>query len=515
MNDDVKIVGFPKPEVSPEELIRRQRKEAERLAGLSPGEWQLWIDKSAAQLDMPRATLEASVKAIIAEQEKKAREAKRENDRADKAAMRKRQEKHKQKTREFKVLAELPERDQEARLDALAKRLEEDPAAVREEFALSASSPEPESVELWPEAVEAAALLAELTQQLRRFIIFRHDTDATAVALWIMFAWVHAVAVHSPILVAASPEPYSGKSTLLGVLARLTSRPVSGVELTGPALYRRVDRDHPTLLIDEADDLFVRKLDLRHIINAGWTRGTKVSRVIQGVVREFDPFCPKVIAAKGMTMPDTTASRCIIVEFWPKLDDEKVESFGYADSPEHQNLRRKLMRWGADNATTLAEAKPTLPAGFNNRLAANWRLLFAIADHAGGDWPKRAREAATGLSRQPTEPSAGIKLLEALRALRAARAVNRESVTSAAIVQALIADPDSEWREYKGRSPITQRQIAALLRNYRIYPRTIHPTARSDDSPRGYRWEDFDDAFARFLRSDPHIRTQPPQPKRK
>ena len=190
------------------------------------------------------------------------------------------------------MLAELPERDQEARLDALAKRLDEDPAAVREEFALSTSSPpDPESVELWPEAVETAALLAELIKQLRRFIVFRHDTDATAVALWIMFAWIHAVATHSPNLVVTSPEPDCGKSTLLGVLARLTPRPVSGVELTGPALYRCVDRDHPTLIIDEADDLFHRKPDLRHIVNAGWTRGTKIPRVVQGVVREFDPFC--------------------------------------------------------------------------------------------------------------------------------------------------------------------------------------------------------------------------------
>ena len=35
-------------------------------------------------------------------------------------------------------------------------------------------------------------------------------------------------------------------------------------------LYRTVDREHPTLIIDEADDLFYRKSDLRAIVNAGW-----------------------------------------------------------------------------------------------------------------------------------------------------------------------------------------------------------------------------------------------------
>ena len=41
MSDDVNVVGFPKVEVLPEEMVRRQRLEAERLARLSPGEWQL------------------------------------------------------------------------------------------------------------------------------------------------------------------------------------------------------------------------------------------------------------------------------------------------------------------------------------------------------------------------------------------------------------------------------------------------------------------------------------------
>jgi putative DNA primase/helicase len=507
------VVNFPPPQLDPEEAIRRQRVEAERLARLTPGEWQLWIDGSAARLGIPRATLEASVKAIIAQLEKEARERKaeeeRERRRIEKAAERKRQEHAKKKEREFKVLAALPEQDQEARLDDLATRLDEDPAAVREEFALSTSaSPSTESVELWPEQVEAAALLTELVRQLRRFTIFRRDTDATAVALWIMFAWIHAVATHSPNLVVTSPEPDCGKSSLLAVIQQLTPRPRSGVELTGPSLYRMVDRDHPTVLADEADDLFQRKPDLRHIVNAGWTRGTKIPRTINGVVHWFDPFCPKAIALMGMNMPRATESRGIILELWPKLADEKVEEFSFTDSPEFQELRRKLARWSADNATMLAELKPTAPPGFNNRRAANWRLLFAIADHAGGAWPAQARKAATRLSRRPSDPSAGIKLLEALRALRG-RCTTSEVITSAAIVRELTVDPDSEWREFgKNRRPITQGQIASLLKKYEIFPDTIHPTKRADDSPRGYRWADFDDVFARFLPADPHIRTQ-------
>ena len=66
---------------------------------------------------------------------------------------------------------------------------------------------------------------------------------------------------------------------------------------TGPSVYRTVDREHPTLIIDEADDLFYRKSDLRAIVNAGWSRGTRIPR--QG--RWYDPFCPKILGILGKT----------------------------------------------------------------------------------------------------------------------------------------------------------------------------------------------------------------------
>jgi putative DNA primase/helicase len=500
--DNKKIVDFPKPEVDSAELIRRQHVEAERLARLTPGEWQLWIDGSAAQLGIPRATLEASVKAIIAEREKADREAKAEarraQARAEKAAKRKKQ----QKEREFKIIRELPTEEQERRLDAMATRLEEDPAVVRDEFEESAPTPADTELELWPEPVGPQKLLIEVRRQTRRYV-FVQDHAATAVALWIMLSWVHnEIATHSPNLIVTSPELESGKTTLLGVLERLTPKPMIATELTGPTLYRTVDQIHPTLIIDEADTLFLRKLDLLHIINAGWTRGTKVPRVVQGVTHYFDPFCPKIIGSKGLAMPPTLAGRSIIIKVWRQLPEEGTEDFSYKDDPEFQELRQRLARWSADNAVALADAKPDM-AGFRNRLAANWKLLFAIADQAGGEYPKRAREAAIRLSQGASEPSWAIKLLEALHGIFA----NREEIPSAEVVKELTADPDSEWCEYKGRSPITQRQVAALLKPFEIYPTTIHPTKQAMWSPRGYRRSQFTDAFARYV--DPHIRTQP------
>ena len=229
----------------------------------------------------------------------------------------------------------------------------------------------------------------------------------TATVLWTTMAWAQEGATHSPILAAISVEPDSGKSTLLGVLRFLVPKPFVSVEPTGPSVYRTVDREHPTLIIDEADDLFYRKSDLRAIVNAGWSRGTRIPR--QG--RWYDPFCPKILGILGKTkLPRTIASRSIILKMWPKKPDEKAEDFAYADDAEFSTIRRKLARWASDNVRIIKDLKPPQPPGFNNRLSANWKLPLQIAQHAGGGWPEQASRSAIYLSRTPTAATSSARV---------------------------------------------------------------------------------------------------------
>ncbi len=161
-----------------------------------------------------------------------------------------------------------------------------------------------------------------------------------------------------------------------------------------------------------------------------------------------------------------------------------------------------MARWAGDNAVALKEADPLMPANFGNRLAANWRLLFAIAELAGGGWPDQAGQAAERLSRTTRTPSLGLQLLAAIRDMFA---IGRMEITSQQVVNDLNADPDGIWREYRGKSPITQRQVADLLEPYDIRPVVVHPTKRKDLSRHGYTSQQFVEAFERFLPSDPNI----------
>jgi hypothetical protein len=533
MSDGDKIVQLHSttPEGNSEEQARRLGVEVERLARLPVVEWMYYVEVGdiASKHSIEPIKLKQMVEAVIRANEKKAREAKvddrrekrqveRKQERDDRLARQEaerarkeaecieREQEARRKKREaaFAEIAELPRLTHETRLKEAAKRLGEDFEILFEEFEVYfAARSIPKELEPWSEAVDTAELLAEIAAKFRRYVVVS-DAITAATALWVPFTYVVEIAVHAPKLLFHFPEKDAGKSTALGALRHMIQRPYAAVEATGAAVYRIVDRLKPTLLLDEADKLFQRNTMLAHIINASWTNGgQKIPRVGPGgVVVEYDPYGTQAIAMKGLNMPDTTLSRCIPCMIWPKLPTEVVEDFNYVDDDEFRTIRRKLTRWTVDNAAALRDANPKSAPGFNNRIRQNWRTLLAIADLAGGDWPKRARAAALELREEDSsEPTDGIKALVAMEQLLR----GREKITSAKICAALTADPTSEWCNFRGKGPISQTQFAALLKPYQIHPVKL-------TSLNGYRREQFKTAFARLLRKstqDPEIRSPP------
>jgi putative DNA primase/helicase len=220
-----------------------------------------------------------------------------------------------------------------------------------------------------------------------------------------------------------------------------------------------------------------------------------VTRYFNNEPRRFEIFCPKIIGSRGLIdVSVETASRFIVVKMFPKLPEEKVEDFNYLDNENFATLRRKLLRWSIDTAARLKDAKPEMPVGFDNRLAQNWKLLFAIADDAGGDWPQRARAAAIAMSRKSeTDEVEPVRLLAAVRPLVAGLSFK----ASAELHKQLNADVLGEWRDFRGQGPISEKQIAVLLAEFDIFPKVYHPTR--DVSVRGYVIDEhFAIAFRRY-----------------
>jgi len=348
----------------------------------------------------------------------------------------------------------------------------------------------------WPEKVDGAELLNEMARTFRRFIVLPKHAD-DALALWIAFTYFADVVEVAPILAAVSPEKRCGKTTLLALLNRLANRTLAASSISPAALFRAVEKWSPSLLIDEADAFLRDNEELRGILNSGHTRDTAF--VIRTVGEDFEPrrfstWGPKAIALIGH-LPDTLTDRSVVVELRRKSAAERVEKLRHAG--DFEPIVRRCLRFANDNREAIRRGRPSIPEELHDRAGDNWEPLLAIADVAGGDWPTKARQAASVLSgTTPDGDSAKVELLRDIQALFGGRLAGREAVSSAELVELLTEDKTGRWAEFSHGKALTQRQLARLLRPFGIIPGSVR---LADSTPKGYRVEAFNDAFTRYL----------------
>jgi putative DNA primase/helicase len=355
-------------------------------------------------------------------------------------------------------------------------------------------------IDPWPELVNGAALLDEIAHAFRRYMALP-DGAAEATALWVLHAHTHDSAYISPILAITSPEKRCGKSTMLGILQALAPRSLSAANTTAAALFRAVEAWRPTVLIDEADTFLRDNDDLRGVLNSGHNRsGAHILRTVgdNHEPKTFSTWAPKAIALIG-NLRDTLADRAIMVKLRRKRPEESVDRFRL-DRVGHLNeITRRAVRWANDNADILRLTDPNVPPGLHDRAADNWRHLLAISDLAGGHWPETARKVAVALSGddEQDEASAGVMLLGDIR--RLFDDGRREALFSELIIEKLGEMEERPWPEWRQGKPITQRQVARLLKPFGVGPKQIRIESVSK---KGYECFDFKDAFDRYLANE-------------
>jgi putative DNA primase/helicase len=356
--------------------------------------------------------------------------------------------------------------------------------------ALSLPEPEP-----WPRSVNGADLLDQLSASIRRHVVM-HDHVADTAALWVVHTYLVDCFGTSPRLAITSPEKGCGKTTALDVLSRLVSRPLPTTNASASAIFRLIEMQRPTLLIDEADTFLPENEELRGILNSGHRQG---AFVIRTVGEEFEPrwfstYAPCAVALIGK-LPPTLADRSVSIELRRRRSDEPIEPFRFDRTQHLDQLARKVARWAADNAERLRRADPEMPVGVFNRVADNWRPLLALADAAMGEWPRRARRAIQRAAETGhDEQSVRELLLADIRAIFAERGVDR--LPSAELAEALVATEGRPWAEWRAGKPISANGVARLLARFNIVPDTIRV---GDRTPKGYQRARFDDAFQRYL----------------
>jgi hypothetical protein len=383
-------------------------------------------------------------------------------------------------------------------------------------------------VEPWPEKVELAALLEELSGLVRRFVMLQ-PTAADMIALWIVHTYGFDLREATAYLGVESPEKRCGKSTLLTLLSRLVSRPVVASNISAPAFFRVIEQTRPTLIIDEADTFLQKNNELRGILNSGYSESTAyVVRVanekiqhpasntqrssnnqdstseanpeleendgIVGGLRHYSCYCPKALAAIGR-LPETLADRCIVVRMQRKRPEEICERLKKLTKEDALVLRRKCARVVADHAKAIESMEPVIPDELNDRAADIWEPLLVLAELAGKDWVERSHRAAASLCVTAQERSPTGALLVDLLMLFLMNQ-ERTKFFTREVVGWLNRLDERPWWELRRSNEVTDVWLAQKLKPYGITPKMVW---MNGEQGRGYTMEQCEETFKRYI----------------
>lgn len=350
------------------------------------------------------------------------------------------------------------------------------------------------------DAVDGAELLDDVTATVARYVILPSSSAMVAVVLWI--AASHAIPAWNcaPRLVIRAPEKRCGKSRLLDMVEGMCHRPLMTTNASPSAVYRSIGKrpsDPPTLLIDEADTIFGAKAgdneDLRGLLNAGHQRNRPTLRynASKDDVEDIQTFAMAALAGIGV-MPDTIEDRAAIIRMRRRAPGERVEPYRVRrDGPQLGELRMRLNQWLTAHLDVLTAAAPDMP--LEDRAADTWEPLIAVADLAGGDWPRAARKAAVALT---SDRDAGDEASLHTRLLKDCRIAfqDADALPTALLLERLKADPEAPWVNH-GPNGLTPAKMGALLRDFEIRSANIRFTT---GQAKGYTRSDFTDAWNRY-----------------
>jgi hypothetical protein len=354
-------------------------------------------------------------------------------------------------------------------------------------------------LEAWPAPVIPSELLNDLSSAIQDYVAL-DISQANAIALWVIFTHCIDAFTISPILNICSPQKRCGKSTLLSLLNCIVKNPLISSNITSAAIFRIIDKYKITLLLDESDTFVLQeKNDLRGILNSGHHRSAAYVVRLDGKnldPKQFSTWAAKCIAGIGK-LPGTIMDRSIIIKLKRKKPNHIIKKSRCNDQSEFHDLNRKCIRFCEDYINNFENVTDFIfPEILNDRARDNWEPLFAIAEVAGGEWPKLAKQAALDLTDLDYESETlAVQLLRDIKIIF--NSYENDRILSMKLLDSLNQFQESPWATLNSGFPITPRQLASLLKEFEIKRSDIRIS--SSTNGKGYYQKSFDDAFSRYL----------------
>jgi putative DNA primase/helicase len=233
------------------------------------------------------------------------------------------------------------------------------------------------------ERVEGDVLLNDLVGDVTRYVSLQPDYAVVA-TFWALHTYLLDSIPITPRLHITAPEPGCGKSTLMDWLATLVQKPLKSDNVSAAGVYHIVEKQRPTVLIDEADSFLHLEDELRGVLNSGHSPTGVTHRWNQKreTLVAYKTYAACAISLIG-NLPRTLQDRSIRIRLQKAKPDEKLALLCIGTKSD---LPGRCARWALDNHQWISD-EPVIPEQLHGRTADNWCPLFAIADAIGGPWP--------------------------------------------------------------------------------------------------------------------------------
>jgi hypothetical protein len=340
------------------------------------------------------------------------------------------------------------------------------------------------------------------------------------IALWTAASYlIHDERLAIPIipqLAFQSIGSSAGKSTALEIVATLACRGRLRSSYTASTVFRKIHLDQTTFcLVDLHNKLIPGNLELQQIVQACHRRAEAlVDRTVilasgEPEVRTYNCWAALAWGSIG-PMRQEVQNRAIVLPMRRALPAEsaKLSKSSPGRSTALIDARRHLAAW---SPTVVALPQPEMPTELHNRDADNWRVLFAVARLAGGDWPARVNTAAKEVLGMEHRLPLLVRLLRDIKTVL--DGISDTRIETRDLIAKLLADDEAGWDEANRGRPITPAWLRERLSpdNQPLLDpahsqRWDVPDAVAADGRRycrGYTRAQFTDAFQRYLPNIP------------
>ena len=229
-----------------------------------------------------------------------------------------------------------------------------------------------------PGFADADFAVIDLVHRITEHYVALIPTQRVAVTLWILHAHIYDRFQITPRLALVSPVRGCGKTVLLSLIETFVPKPEKTDSITPAAIYHLIDTLHPTLLIDEGDNIGLTLAGnglYRQIFNSGHYKTGNRRILYRGQLRRFSIYAPLAVAGIGQ-FPLPLMHRSIVIEMERYDGSGELQRFNGRD-PVIDYVYGRLRSWAREVSL---DADPAMPPELRNRQADNWRPLIAIAE---------------------------------------------------------------------------------------------------------------------------------------